>query len=114
MRLITADICARLLANGQRSASGEDHDPAPVVKLFTPDANAIWLLSELDPMEPDRAFGLCDLGLGFPELGYVSIAELESLRGTLGLRVERDRHFSARQTLSAYARDARDARAIRA
>jgi hypothetical protein len=106
MRLITADIRARLLANGRRSASGEDHDPT--------DANATWLLTELDPMEPDRAFGLCDLGLGFPELGYVSIAELESLRGPLGLWVERDLHFSARQTLSAYARDARQARTVHA
>ena len=39
------------------------------MKLFTPDANATWLLTELDPVEPDRAFGLCDLGLGYPELG---------------------------------------------
>jgi hypothetical protein len=26
-----------------------------VVKLFTPDANATWLLSEIDPVDTDRA-----------------------------------------------------------
>jgi hypothetical protein len=114
MQLITDDIRAQLLANGQRTAAGEDHDPVPVVKLFTPDANATWLLTELDPAEQDRAFGLCDLGLGFPELGYVSVSELTQLRGPLGLPVERDLHFIARQPLSAYVREARVARAIRA
>ena len=54
---------AELLVNGARSALGEDIDPPPVVKLFTPDGAATWLLTELDPEDPDRAFGLCDLGL---------------------------------------------------
>lgn len=98
---------ARLLANGQRSSAGEAIDPWPVVKLFTPDANATWLLTELDPRDPDRAFGLCDLGLGFPELGYVLVSELERLRGPMGLKVERDRHFQASKPLSAYADEAR-------
>jgi hypothetical protein len=55
---------------------------------------------------------LCDLGLGFPELGYVSLRELQSVRGGLGLTVERDLHFVAIQTLSAYAKDARLAQRI--
>ena len=33
---------------------------------------------------------MCDLGLGFPELGSVSVAELNQLRGTFGLPVEMD------------------------
>jgi hypothetical protein len=66
--LIPAELRAVMLANGRRAASGEDHDPPPVVKLFTPDAGATWLLTELDPDDPDIAFGLCDLGLGFLSL----------------------------------------------
>lgn len=97
----------RLLANGRASARGEEVDPPPVVKLFTPDANAIWLLSELDPADPGVAFGLCDLGLGSPELGYLSLAELASIRGYLGLSVERDENFRPDKPLSAYAADAR-------
>ena len=71
--LITDELYAQLFANGARSAAGEDIDPHPVVKLFTPDAGATWLITEADPEYPDHMFGLCDLGLGSPELGYVSL-----------------------------------------
>src|SRR3954468_18170253 len=101
--LITKAQHAQLLANGTRTARGEDIDPHPVVKLFTPDAAATWLLTEIDPADPDRAFGLCDPGLGSPELGFFTLAELAALRGRLGLPVERDRHFVADHPLSAYA-----------
>jgi hypothetical protein len=37
------------------------------------------------PEDPDIAFGLCDLGLGFPELGTVRISELQVLAGPVGL-----------------------------
>jgi hypothetical protein len=107
MKLVTDAQRRELTANGERSAAGEEIDPRPVVKLFTPDAGATWLLTELDPSEPDRAFGLCDLGLGCPELGYVSLAELAAVRGRLGLPIERDLHFAADQSLSAYADAAR-------
>lgn len=104
---LSAAIREALLANGRRTAQGEDLDPPPVVKLFTPDANATWLLTELDPDDPDIAFGLCDLGLGCPELGSVSLTELAQLRGKLGLPVERDEHFRPDRPLSAYSAQAR-------
>jgi hypothetical protein len=103
---------AQLLANGRQSLENENFDPPPVVKLFTPDAGATWLLTEIDPDDHDHAFGLCDLGQGFPELGYVSLAELQSVRGRLGLPVERDLHFIATKAISAYAREARLAERI--
>src|SRR5690606_33803503 len=111
MKLLTTSIRDRLLRNGtirQTLAEGEraEADFIPVVELFTPDANCTWLLTELDPEEPDIAFGLCDLGMGCPELGSVRISELESVRGALGLPVERDLHFRAVHTLSVYARAA--------
>lgn len=109
MQLLLDAHRQQLLANGARSAKGEDIDPYPVVKLFTPDAGATWLLTELDPDDPDIAFGLCDLGLGCPELGYVRLSEIEALRGALRLPVERDEHFYAYGPLSAYAAAARAA-----
>ena len=112
MKLISDELRAQLLANGRQSLADEGFDPPPVVKLFTPDAGATWLLTETDPDEDDRAFGLCDLGLGFPELGYVSLAELSTVRGRLGLPVERDLHFKADKPISAYAREARMASRI--
>ena len=81
MNLITETLRAQLLANGQQSLDNDDFDPPPVVKLFTPDAGATWLLTEINPDDHDHAFGLCDLGQGFPELGYVRLAELQSVRG---------------------------------
>jgi hypothetical protein len=111
MSLLTLSHWKQLIANGfaQRARQDEGLDPIdfpPLVKLFTPDANATWLITEADPGDPDRLFGLCDLGLGCPELGYVSLTELTTLRGPLGLPVERDTTFIANQLLSDYARGA--------
>ena len=105
--LITEAQRVLLLANGRESLQNADFDPSPVVKLFTPDAGATWLLTEIDPNDHNHVFGLCDLGLGAPELGWVSLQELATVRGRLGLPVERDLHFRAEKRLSAYARDAR-------
>ncbi|MBO0906298.1 DUF2958 domain-containing protein [Jiella sonneratiae] len=118
MQLLTRELRDKLLANGRqqqpvRGTEGEIDFP-PVVKLFTPDAGATRLLTEIDPEEPDIAFGLCDLGLGFPELGSVSLAELEMVRGRLGLPVERDLSFEADRPLSAYAAEASQLGHIRA
>ena len=104
--LLPAPLRDRLIANFRENQRGLDEiDHVPVVKLFTPDAQASWLLTELDPCE-ELLFGLCDLGVGFPELGYVALAELQSIRGALGLPVERDRHFKADKPLTGYARQA--------
>jgi hypothetical protein len=104
---ISATDRERLLENGAHAAAGDDIDPFPVLKLFTPDAGATWLLTEIDPDDPEIAFGLCDLGLGTPELGYVALGELATLRGRLGLPVERDLNFQPDRPLSRYAHEAR-------
>ena len=60
-----------------------------VVKFFTPDSNWTWYGVEFDGK--DTFFGLVD---GFErEYGYFSLSELESVRGPLGLRIERDLYF---------------------
>jgi hypothetical protein len=105
--LIPAVFRERLLANGARSTAGEDIDPVPVVKLFTPDANATWLLTELDPDDPTLAFGLCCLGLGSPELGSTCLREIAKVRGPLGLPVERDLHYKETRPISVVANLAR-------
>lgn len=67
-----------MLANGreQHKASRSEHcvDFKPVVKLFTPDAQAVWLLSELFPDDPDVAFGLWALGFVIWVSGFQSLA----------------------------------------
>ena len=108
MKLITKEIERRLLENGRRP----DEDRCPVVKFFDPCGGATWLITQMDPDEPDILFGLCDLGLGFPELGSVRLSELEGVEGPLGLGIERDLYFEARYPLSVYAEAARRADTI--
>ena len=116
MKLFTKPIFEKLLKNGLEThlaltaddADGTTPNHFPVVKLFTPDANCTWLISEIEPdTDNDIAFGLCDLGFGTPELGSVSIAEIKSVHGPAGLPVERDRHFTANKSLVEYADQAR-------
>ena len=105
--LISDEHRTQLLVNGRITADGGDHDPQPVVKLFTPDGHATWLLTELDPEDGDTAYGLCDIGIGLPETGTVRITELASIVGPLKRPIERDLYFTAKRTLSEYTRLAR-------
>jgi hypothetical protein len=102
-RILTERDYRQLLANRGTMEKGE-HDFVPVVKLFTPDAQCTWLLTDID--ETGMAFGLCDLGHGEPELGYVDMNEVIQIRGKLGLPVERDRSFEGDKPISAYAKEA--------
>lgn len=101
-RFITEDERRQLLAHGQARAAGQAIDPWPVVRLFTPDAHAIWLLAALDPADGDTAFGLIDLGLGMPELGQIKLSDLASIVGPRQQPVMRDRYFQAARPLSEY------------
>lgn len=58
----------------------------PVVKFFDPCGASTWLLSAVD--EDGIAYGLCDLGQGFPEIGYVDLEELCAIG-----RINRDKWF---------------------
>ena len=99
MKLLTEDLRRKLRQNGENP----DQDHYPVVKFFDPCGASTWLFTELNE-DRDTLFGLCDLGMGFPELGYASLHELSGLRGVLGLPIERDRYFRAAAPLSVYAR----------
>ncbi len=113
MKLLTKEQRERLLENGreQRQVKGTkaEKDFCPVVKLFNPAGAATWLLTEIDPEDDDVAWGLCDLGMGFPEFGTVSLSELESFIGRAGLRIERDRYFEAKAPISRYIEAANEA-----
>ncbi|WP_028731133.1 DUF2958 domain-containing protein [Pandoraea sp. E26] len=102
--LVTEEDRARLLAHGQARAADQDTDPLPVVRLFTPDAHATWLLAALDPADGDTAWGLIDLGIGMPALGTVKLSDLASIVGPRKLPVRRDRYFQAVCPLSEYVR----------
>jgi Protein of unknown function (DUF2958) len=111
-QLLPDDIRERLLTNGRARQLLEqegrfDPDFFPVVRLYIPSSDYIWLLTELDPDDPDIAFGLCDLGMAFPELGSVSISELEDACDKLGVPIAIDHRFAPCKTISVYAVQAR-------
>ena len=73
-------------------ATENESDPIVHVKLFTPDSNWSWYIIEYD-IESRTAFGyVCGLE---NELGYFSMDEIEDVRGSMGLEVERDKSFSS-------------------
>lgn len=118
MKLLTKAQFEQLLQNGRRQAAvkgtPDEIDFRPVVKLFDPCGASTWLLTEIEPEDHDVAWGLCDLGMGFPEFGTVSLSELASVRGSLGLGIERDLHFKADKPISAYIEEASQLGCIRA
>lgn len=107
MRLLPLDLMNRLHANNY----DRDGDHIPVVKFFVPWGAATWIITDIE-RDGDTMFGLCDLGMGEPELGHVLLSELESISGPGGLRIERDLHFSTNKPLSAWTALARSKRRI--
>lgn len=115
MKLMTDAQRTKLLRNGRAGETGDDElAMKPVVKLFDPNGGATWLLVSLYPENPDLAFGLTDLGLGFPELGDIYLPELGRYRGKFGLGIERDLYFDASKTLGEYAERALEAGRVEA
>jgi hypothetical protein len=75
----------------------------PAVCLAIGFTRATWVLWEYEFATRD-AFGLCDLGLGFPELGYVNINEIletaENMNSMVLLVDEVETRFAGYKDLS--------------
>lgn len=88
MKLLTKDIEKKLI---KRSAQKEiANDDRAVVKFFNPTGIGTWHIFDGE-QQPDgdwMLFGLCDLG--YPEWGYVSLNDLQSIKLKFGLGIERD------------------------
>ena len=67
-------------------------NPICQIKLFTPDSNFTWYIIEISKEDKSTCYGYV---VGFEsELGYFSLKEIESIKGALGLGVERDLSFN--------------------
>lgn len=69
----------------------KDDEKLCLFKLFTPDSNWSWYIIEISKEDNNVCYGFVQ-GLE-SELGYFSLEELESLKGPLGMEVERDLSF---------------------
>ena len=68
----------------------DEKDPLCYIKLFTPDANFAWYIIE-SSIDEDICYGYV-VGLD-SELGYISLEELKTIRGSLNLPIEIDLSF---------------------
>lgn len=84
---------SRAQRDAEKAARRQRDDPIARVKFFTPDSSWTYYVTEYDPVER-LCFGLV-VGLE-RELGYFSLDELESVKGPLGLAIERDLHWNPR------------------
>ncbi|MCI1143266.1 DUF2958 domain-containing protein [Sphingomonas sp. WKB10] len=116
LKMIRPEDVQQLVMNWQEQqplkGTSQEKDYMPI-KLFNPAGAGTWLVTELEP-NSSLAFGLCDLGMGEPELGYVCLEELWDLRLPAGLKIEQDLHWKASKPLSEYASESRRLGYIRA
>ncbi|GAA4457896.1 DUF2958 domain-containing protein [Rurimicrobium arvi] len=110
MHLFTEQQQQQLSFNG--APENRDNDHTPVVRLFVANTSMVWLLNELDPERPSEAFGLCDLGMGFPELGYLDLEGVSEVCSRNQFSLERDLHFNGKYPMSVYAEAARQQQRI--
>ena len=109
MELVTAEQRRQLIDNWNL----EGDVLQPVVKIFSPVGSATWVIAPMNPQDEDTMYGLCDLGLGYPELGYVRLSELQSMTVRVppgrsdGIGLEQDMYFEPIHSLSVYAEAAR-------
>jgi len=98
MKLLTKEILNRL-----PPLYSQENNPDPIVhvKFFDPTGSWTWYVIEGSPEgntegSPDEwNFIFFGLVRGFEdELGYFSLNELKSIKGKLGLGIERDMHFT--------------------
>jgi len=78
-----ADKIKNMPKTGETDGQGDD----AVVHLHYFLGNMDWFITEKDMIEDEQyqAFGLADLGMGYPELGYISIEEITSAGAELDL-----------------------------
>jgi hypothetical protein len=108
MQLFTEQQIEQLHRNDLPENQTRDHEP--VAKIVIPDMGIAYLFTRLD--DTGTAYGLCDVGLGAPELGYIDLHKLQAITDRYSLSVEQDRHFRPKYPLSVYARAAMKAGAI--
>lgn len=96
MKLMTKELARklpRLYSTDMFTDEGERNDDIILVaKFFTPDSQWTWYVIEGEQRGDDWLFFGYIVGLE-RELGYFTLSELESVRGPLGLKIERDRYW---------------------
>ena len=90
MKLITEEFLETMKPYPYYSQS-EIKDPFIPVKFFNPVGSQSWFIYEYDS---ETKIAFCYVtGMGFDELGTVSLEEMEAIKLPFGLTIERDLYF---------------------
>ncbi len=92
MKLLTKAIRKMLPPMRATENTPEDQKIA-VVKFFNPMGRTTWYGIEFDGVDLFFGYAVSSLGPDCDEYGYFSLAELESIRLPMGLKIERDLYF---------------------
>ena len=103
MKLLTQALRKQL-----PSLYSQEHEPDPLVicKFFHPMSSMTWYAIEGSPVDENGYYDTDKekvdflffgwINADFPEMGYFSLAEMESVE-VMGLRIERDLHFKPKK-----------------
>jgi len=94
MKIVTEEFEA-LFSEYPLYSQEHESDPLVITKLFDPCGSASWFLLEYDPVEK-IAFGYVT-GMVADEYGYISLIEIESIQGPLGIGIEQDLYFQQKR-----------------
>lgn len=107
--LFTKHDLKLLHKNGEASLARKGQH-MPALKIFNPHGPGLWLISELDPSEPDHLYALFETYNRKPCLGWISREHLEDCRVQYSnhyVPLQSDRTFEPKATIDIYARAAR-------
>jgi hypothetical protein len=100
MKLMTEEISKQ--AQEQYGLGADMQNQLIVAKFFDPCGAWSWYVMNQDPNDPDYLWGIVD---GFEvEAGSFSLSELETVKGPLGIGIERDLYFTPLSAIDAWNR----------
>ncbi|GAA3913589.1 DUF2958 domain-containing protein [Chitinophaga oryziterrae] len=98
--LFTNTQYQQLLQNGSNKI--KRWDLHPVAKLTMPGHAFSWLLTDIDPQDPNVGYGLYIEFDGFIAYGSVDLKELLTIKDEMGFGIENDPSFNAKFSLEVY------------
>lgn len=97
MNLMTKELTAKLPGLGKTDGK---KDAKAVLKIFDPCGRMTFYACEYDGEDTLFGYMISPLGPECDEWGYSSLAEFRSVKGPLGIGLERDLHWNSDTLMS--------------
>ena len=99
---LTLSQFAQLATNSLPQNTGKNHYPVAKFTLNSYGITSTFLLTEIDPIDNDLAYGLYDFGTGKPTFGYISLSEIEMTTHISKNTFASEKDFYATYPISVY------------